>query len=199
MQGGFCKIGTFFGTSNCKILYLAYMSICSPNLTYSFFTIYKIITFKIEEKVFSPLPTGDSSLLGSKKITLSSRYKMSLFGFLFLGELSTCLQNLMLTRGVEPWENHLFLQGGMLKFTYKGYFLTIKIAYKKFLDYKSEWWKHALLPPLYAQIFILYLNTQISIFGGMSKFRLWTSFGNFGNFGQILLHLQWLRACPKQG
>jgi hypothetical protein len=55
---------------------------------------------------------------------------MSLFRFLFLGELGTCPQNLMPTRGVEPCENHQFSQGGMLNFTYKGHFLTIKIAYE---------------------------------------------------------------------
>jgi hypothetical protein len=59
---------------------------------------------------------------------------MCLFGFLFVGELGTCPQNLMPTQGVKPRENHQFPQGGMLKFTYKGRFLTIKIAYEKFLD-----------------------------------------------------------------
>jgi hypothetical protein len=47
-----------------------------------------------------------------------------------------------------------FPQGGMLKFTYKGRFLTIKIAYEKFLDKKSKWRKHALVLPLHAQTFI---------------------------------------------
>jgi hypothetical protein len=42
---------------------------------------------------------------------------------------------------------------GMLKFTYKGRFLTIKIAYEKFLDWKSERWKHALVPLLYIELF----------------------------------------------
>jgi hypothetical protein len=37
-------------------------------------------------------------------------------------------------------------------------------------------------------------NTKISIFGGISKFRLWV---DFGGFGQNLLHWQWLTACPK--
>jgi effector-binding domain-containing protein len=59
---------------------------------------------------------------------------MCLFRFLFLSELGTCPQNLMPTRGVEPLENHQFPQGGMLKFIYKGRFLTIKLAYEKFLD-----------------------------------------------------------------
>jgi hypothetical protein len=47
--------------------------------------------------LFLPLFKGDNSLLGSKKITFSSRYGMSLFGFLFLSELGTCPQNLMPT------------------------------------------------------------------------------------------------------
>jgi hypothetical protein len=114
------------------------MPICLPNLTLSFLTICDIITFKVEKKFFTPLQNEDSSLLGSKKTTFSSRYEMSLFKFLFLGELGTCSQSLMPTRGVEPWENHQFPQGGMLKFSYKGRFLTIKIAYEKFLDWKIQ-------------------------------------------------------------
>jgi hypothetical protein len=50
---------------------------------------------------------------------------------LVLSELGTCPYNLIPTRGVEQ-KNH-FLQGNMLKFTYKGYFLTIKKIYKKIL------------------------------------------------------------------
>jgi hypothetical protein len=112
------------------------MTICLPNLTLSFLTICKIITFKVEEKVFfAPAYGGTTVFWSPKKPLFSSRYEMSLFGFLFLGELGTCLQNLMPTRGGEPWENHQFPQGGMLKFTYKGHFLTIKIAYEKFLDW----------------------------------------------------------------
>jgi hypothetical protein len=79
------------------------MSICLPNLTLSFVTICKIITFKVEEKVFLPLFEGDNnSLLGSSKTTYSRRYEMCLFEFLFLGELGACPQNLMPTRDVEP-------------------------------------------------------------------------------------------------
>jgi hypothetical protein len=97
---------------------------------------------------------GDNNLLGSKKTTFSSSYEMSLFGFLFVGELGTCPQNRMSTQGVEPWENHQFPQGDMLKFTYKGHFLTIEIAYEKFLDWKSKQKKHALVSPLHVEIFI---------------------------------------------
>jgi hypothetical protein len=61
----------------------------------------------------------------------------------------------MPTQDVEPWENHQFPQGGMLKFTYKGHFLTIKIAYEKKLDLKSEQQKYALVPLLHIKILIL--------------------------------------------
>jgi hypothetical protein len=43
------------------------MSICLPNLTFSFLTICEIITFKVEEKVFSAPAKGDSNHLGPKK------------------------------------------------------------------------------------------------------------------------------------
>jgi hypothetical protein len=42
----------------------------------------------------------------------------------------------------------------MLKFTYKGRFLTIKIAYKKFLDWKSKWQKYALMPFLFINFYV---------------------------------------------
>jgi hypothetical protein len=51
------------------------------------------------------------------------------------------------------------------------------------------------VPTLHAEIFIL-KNTKISIFGGISKFRLWT---DFGSFEQNLLQWQWLTACPNFG
>jgi hypothetical protein len=35
---------------------------------------------------------------------------------------------------MEPWKKRHFAQRGMMKFTYKGRFLTIKIAYEKILD-----------------------------------------------------------------
>jgi hypothetical protein len=104
--------------------------------------------------LFLPISEGNSNLLGSKKSTFSSRYRMSLFRFLFLGELDTCPQNLMPTQGVESWENHQFPQGGMLRLTYKGCFLRIKIAYEKFLDWKFKQWKHALVPLLHIEILI---------------------------------------------
>jgi hypothetical protein len=46
--------------------------------------------------------------------------------FLFLSELGTCPQNLIARRGVEHVEKIHFPEGGMLKFTYKGRFLTRK-------------------------------------------------------------------------
>jgi hypothetical protein len=46
----------------------------------------------------------------------------------------TCVKNLMFTKVVKGWQKNYFPPRGMLKFTYKGHFLTIKIAYEKFLD-----------------------------------------------------------------
>jgi hypothetical protein len=114
--------------------------------------------------------------LGSKKTTFSSRYEMCHFGFLFLGELDALYMSTKshATQGVEPWENHRFPQGGMLKFTYKGFFFTMKIAHEKFLDWKSEWWKYALVPQ-YVEIF----------FWKTLKSRFLVVFQSFG-FEQIL-------------
>jgi hypothetical protein len=115
---------------------------------------------------------------------------MCLSVFLFQSELGTWPQNLIPTRGVEHWEKNHFPQGGMLKFTYKGRLLTIKIAYVKLLDWKSERWKHALVHPLHLRIFIFekYWNLDF-----------WWNFkvSFLGSFGQILLHWQWLTACPN--
>jgi hypothetical protein len=78
------------------------MSICTSNLRHSFLTICKIITFKVEEKVFFAALEGDCSVLEAKNTIFSSRFGMRLFRFLFLSELGTYSQNFMPTRGVEP-------------------------------------------------------------------------------------------------
>jgi hypothetical protein len=43
------------------------MSTCPPNLTHSFLTICKIITFKVDQKKISPASKGDSRVLKAKK------------------------------------------------------------------------------------------------------------------------------------
>jgi hypothetical protein len=48
------------------------------------------------------LPEGNCSILELKETTFSSRFGMSLCRFLFLSEFSTCSQNFMPTKGVEP-------------------------------------------------------------------------------------------------
>jgi hypothetical protein len=48
--------------------------------------------------------------------------------------------------------------------------------------------------------FLFLRNTKKSIFGGISKFvfgQIWQKLAVLGSFGQILLHWQWLTACPK--
>jgi hypothetical protein len=79
------------------------------------------------------MPERYSSVSEAKKTIFERGYGLCLSTFLFLSELGTCPQNLIPTGGVEHWEKIQFPQGGMLKFTYKGRFLTIKIAYKKIL------------------------------------------------------------------
>jgi hypothetical protein len=76
------------------------MSTCPPNLAHSFHTIFEIITFKVDKK-FSPVPKGDSRVLKPQKTTFSSKHGLCNILFLSLGELGICLQNLILTRGVE--------------------------------------------------------------------------------------------------
>ena len=78
-------------------------------------------------------------------------------------------------KGVEHWENNYFPQGGMLKFTYKGHFLTIKRAYQK-LYWKSKWQSHALVCLLHTRFFFL----------RKLKSQFWWYFFNLIVFGQIL-------------
>jgi hypothetical protein len=80
------------------------------------------------------VPERYSSVSGAKKTIFGRRYGLPDFTFLFLFELGTCVQNLIFTKVVEGCQKNHFPQRGMLKFTYKGRFLTIKIAYEKFLD-----------------------------------------------------------------
>jgi hypothetical protein len=75
---------------------------------------------------------------------------------------------------------------------YKGHFLTIKIAYEKFLDWKSEQWKHALVPLLHVEIFIFEKHQNLD-------FWWYFKVSSLGSFGQIFLHSQWLRACLNLG
>ena len=129
-QGRLCKIGAFFGTSNYKILELTCMSIYPSNLAHSFLAIYTISIVKIKKSFFLVLKTYNS-VLKAKKTIFWSRYGVKDFKFLFLGELGTCLPNLIPMRHMEPWGRCHFPQRGMLKFTYRGRFLKIKRAYEK--------------------------------------------------------------------
>jgi hypothetical protein len=88
---------------------------------------------KSNKKFFSTAPERDSSVLEAKKTIFGRRYGLLDFIFLFLLELGTCAPNLIFTKVVEGCQKFYFPQRGMLKFTYKGRFLTIKIAYEKFL------------------------------------------------------------------
>jgi hypothetical protein len=130
------------------------------------------------------VPKGDNIVLKAKKTTFSSRHGLCDILFLFLGELGTCLQNLIPTIGVEHWKENHFPQGGMLKFTYKGHFLTIKKAHKKLLYWKSKWWAHALVCPLYRGFFFWKkLNLNFWRYFKVPQANcLWTNFDKIWHF-----------------
>jgi hypothetical protein len=90
----------------------------------------------------------------------------------------------------------------MLKFTYKGSFWTIKMAYKKNCIENPNG-EHKLWCLIYVWNFLFLKNIKISIFGGISKFLELIIFGQIlailGRFELIMLHWWWLRECPKQG
>jgi hypothetical protein len=130
------------------------MSTCWPNLTHSFLIDCEIIRFKVKEKVIFHCAREVQQCFGGQKTILHRRYGLPDLKFLFIVELCTYVQNLTFTKGVEGCQKNYFPRRGMQKFTYKGRFLTIKIAYEKFLDWKSKRWKHALVPPLHIDIFI---------------------------------------------
>jgi hypothetical protein len=88
----------------------------------------------LKKKFFSIVPERYSSVLEAKKTIFGRRYGLPEFKFLFLGELGTCVQNLIFIKVVESCQKFIFRKGGMLKFKYKEWLLSIKIAYEKFLD-----------------------------------------------------------------
>jgi hypothetical protein len=69
--------------------------------SYTFLIVCKIVTFIIDKKVFSHVLKGDNRVLKANKTTFSSGHGLCNILFSSLGELGTCLQNLILTRGVE--------------------------------------------------------------------------------------------------
>jgi len=111
---------------------------------------------------------------------------------LFLSELGTCPKNIIFKRNVEGCQKNHILLRGMLKFTNKGRLLTIKIAYEKFLDWKSEQWKHALLHSLYIDIFIFENYQNLNFWW---NFKV-SSLGRFWQFWAVLsriccIHTGW--------
>jgi hypothetical protein len=98
--------------------------------------------------------------LKAKNTTFSSKHGFFDILFMFLGELSICSQNLVPTRGVEHWKKNYFPQGGILKFTYKGRYMTIKKAYKNMKYQKSNCKAHALVHFLHRGIFLWEKNNN---------------------------------------
>jgi hypothetical protein len=54
------------------------------------------------------------------------------------------------------------------------------------------------VPPLHVRIFI-FENYKISIFGGISKFRLWANFGKFWQFWADFPAFTVVESMPKLG
>jgi hypothetical protein len=93
----------------------------------------------------------------------------------------------------------------MLKFTNKGHFFTIKKASQKNLHWKYKWWAYALVLHLYI-VFLFHKKHQILKFWWYFKVPeancFWidlADYGNFGKFGQTLLHFWWLTSSPNLG
>jgi hypothetical protein len=130
------------------------MSTCRPNLTHSILTNCEIITFKVEEKVFFHCAReGQQCFVGQKNHFSASVWLAGPQILVHSWVRYMCAKSHIHQRcGRLP--KIYFPQRGMQKFTYKGRFLTIKIAYEKFLDWKSKRWNHALVPPLHIEIFI---------------------------------------------
>jgi hypothetical protein len=134
--------------------------------TCSFIIICKIVTFKVDEKVFLLVPKGDSKVLEAKKSSFQSRYVFWDFKFLFLVELCICLQNLIATRGVISiifhkrvyWNSHTNVVFWQQK------------RHIKNCCFKNLSGEYILWYLLYVQKFLFSNNITISIFGGVSNF-----------------------------
>jgi hypothetical protein len=145
------------------------------------------------------VPERYSSVSGAKKIIFGLRYGLWDFTFLFLVELGTCVQNLIFTKVVEGYQKYYFPQRGMLKFTYKGRFLTIKIAYQKILGLKIRTVETYSRPSSTRRNFYFSKTLKSRFFVEFQSFFFGQILAILGSFGQNLLHSQWLRACPNLG
>jgi hypothetical protein len=101
---------------------------------------------------------------------------------------------------MELWKKRHFAQRGMLKFTYKGCFLTLKKGYGKFLDWKSKQCAHALVPPLYMEVLFFEENQNPNFWW---NFKVsWTNclladFRSFGQFWADFVALAMADSVPK--
>jgi hypothetical protein len=72
------------------------------------------------------MPKGDSRVLEAKKTIFLSRYRMSLFTFLFLDELGMCPQNLISRKGVDQREKNNSSKRGYVGFHIQRHFFDNK-------------------------------------------------------------------------
>ena len=106
------------------------MPTCPPNLRHSFLTVCEIIRFKAKEIYFPIVPERYSIASGAKITILGHRYGFPEFKFLFLGELGTCVQNLIFTKVVEGCQKNYFSQRG---------YAEIQIQRPVFVNKNSIW------------------------------------------------------------
>ena len=132
------------------------MPTCLPNLTHSFLTVWKIITFKVDKKVFFYLrPKGTVEFWRRKNCYFFWIYMDPNYGWVrYLSTKSHIHKKCGTLR-----KKH-FLQGSILKFTYKGRFLTIKKTYKKLLYWKFKWWTYTFVLPLHIDFFFFGETTR---------------------------------------
>jgi hypothetical protein len=76
----------------------------------------------------------------------------------------------------------------MLKFTYEGHFLTIKIAYEKILGLKIQMIETCSSAPSTRGNFYFWKIPKSRFLAEFQSFIFGQILANFGSFGQILLH-----------
>jgi hypothetical protein len=93
----------------------------------------------------------------------------------------------------------LFSAKGYSEIQYKGRFLTIKIAYEKFLDLKIQMVRTCSSASSTHRNFYFWKTLKSQFLAEFQSFIFGQILAVLGRFGQIFLHSQWPRACPNLG
>ena len=136
------------------------MSICLANLTLSFLTICKIITFKVEEKVFWPCPRGTTIFWDPKK-PLSQVYMKCASLNLISRWIRYMSTNSHAHTGCETLRKSSISTRGYAEIYIQRWFFDNKNSIWKILGFKIQ-----LVETCSSS------SSTHRIFGGISKFRL---------------------------